>query len=1012
MSNDFVIRDGGLIKYNGDEECVTIPEGVTAVSSGAFQKSPKQLILPESVEFIQPFCFDDRGVNLADDNGFCIAGKFLINYVGSADSVVVPDGVEVIMSAFYNQQFSSVIIPESVKEINGSFNKCSNLKKVILPKVKHIGLTSFSHCTALEEVDFGNSLVEIGGGAFSGCTALKSIVLPDTVECIGFDAFENCDSLKSVQLNDGLKEIKGGAFKGCSMLETITIPNSVASIGENTFEHCEHLQMERIHLPDHLNKDNPSITGYLGIPDENGCVVIDGNLIKYVRNTDYAIISEGVTRIEENAFGYLNRPKKVHLPNSIRSVEGYALAQMEVSVDPSAFLTTEKLIKEFAPALGEDVDGLAYVALFQSGKRWTEAVERCVNQVEPNEVAKRISVVLREHSDSCTDTVAGRAVSFFASHRNVIDRSSIIDLSITLQSNSKQWKKSLKAFENEFGKLDDISDGKLITDKVNEKASSGSSEKGKSLEEYVKAHYADKQIYPESVTAIKEGIHYSDSTEDTCSTQVLILLVNEYVDEFYNVSHEVEGTISVRRDIDNRKNLYTSEIADTIAKGLDSAELNAVLKKLAFGRDYRKFVIAYARYANEDEIKEYCIEINKKKRGKSKDKYQAANMMSALYISDTAAAYEYIEKNGDIKKYAGMRGMTPDECRNVFLVPDFGMDEKGVHLIESDNGVYSAFVDNKLSLVLVDSEGKCEKSMPKKAGDKAQSEYAELKKEVDSFIKSRRTDITKLYLRNEAVDHDIWMKSYATHPILKRIGQAVIWRDENGTTFMIDGDVMKTVDGSECIPYGSIKPAHVLDMSPDDVGKWQDYLYKQEKSLIIDQVWEPIISFDKAKVDRRYSGVQFTNAERAQLRAALKRKGIDVKADVNEGEFDHREYKYEFSDTNKMNFGSSMVITYHIDEKSKNITFGSDLMIKLFASKYEINTILLEMDRAVIKSRIEKDEPEYFRKEILDSFSVAQILEFIDYSQKIGSFNSSVVLQNYKNEKYPNYDAFSEFVLE
>ena len=1011
MSNDFVIRDGGLIKYCGEEECVIVPDGVKAVSSGAFQKSPKKLILPESVEFIQPFCFDDRGVNLADENGFCIAGKFLINYVGSADSVVVPDGVEVIMSAFYNQQFSSVIIPESVKEINGSFNNCSNLKKVILPKVKHIGLTSFSHCTALEEVDFGNSLVEIGGGAFSGCSSLDSIVLPDTVECIGYDAFENCESLKTVQFNNELKEIKGGAFKGCSMLETITIPDSVDSIGENTFEHCERLRMERIHLPEHLYKDNPSISGYLGIPDENGCIVIGGNLVNYVRNTDYAIISEGVTRIEENAFGYLNRPKKVHLPNTIRNVEGYALAQMEVEVDPSAFLTTEKLIKEFAPALSQDAVGIAYVTLFQSGKRWAEAVERCIKLTDQNEVARNISMVLRKHSDLSTDTVAGRAVSFFAAHRNAIDNSSVEDLSATLQLNSKKWKKSLKAFENEFGKLDDISNDKLITDEANENASTGSSEKGKSLEEYVKAHYADKQIYPESVSAIKAGIHYSDSTEDTCSTQVLILLVNEYVDEFYNVSHEVEGTISVRRDIDNRKDLYTSEIADTIAKGLNSAELNAVLKKLAFGRDYRKFVIAYARYANEEEIKEYCIEINKKKRGKSKDKYQAANMMSALYISDTAAAFEYIEKNGDIKKYANMRGMTPDECRNVFLVPDFGMDEKGVHLIESDNGVYSAFVDSKLTLALVDSDGKCEKSMPKKAGDKAQSEYAELKKAADSFIKSRRTDITKMYLRNEAVDHDVWMKSYATHPILKRIGQAVIWRDENGTTFMID-DVMKTVDGAAYIPCGAIKPAHVLDMSLDDVVKWQDYLYKHEKSLIIDQVWEPIISYDKAKIDRRYAGVEFTNAERAKLRAALKRKGVDVKADINEGEFDHRQYTYEFSDTNKMNFGSSMVITYHIDEKSKNITLGSDLMIKLFASKYEINTILFEMDRAVLKSRIEKDEPEYFKKEILDSFSVAQILEFIDYSQKIGSFNSSIVLQNYKNDKYPDYDAFSEFVLE
>ena len=89
--------------------------------------------------------------------------------------------------------------------------KSEIVKAIIEDGVKHIGAFAFYECSNLTSVTIGNSVISIGGSAFSGC-GLTSVTIPNSVT-----------------------SIVGSAFAGCSSLTSVTIPNSVTSIGSRAF---------------------------------------------------------------------------------------------------------------------------------------------------------------------------------------------------------------------------------------------------------------------------------------------------------------------------------------------------------------------------------------------------------------------------------------------------------------------------------------------------------------------------------------------------------------------------------------------------------------------------------------------------------------------------------------------------------------------------------------------------------------------------------------------------------
>ena len=136
FSDEFVIINHHLLKYNGLGGVVIIPDGTVSIASA--------------------FASDDR--------------------------------------------ITAVTLPGSVQNIdNEAFMDCIGLTAVnLLDGVSSIGSRVFSGCTALTDIRLPDSMTAINFGAFKECISLTTLTLPRGVNTIAPDAFSGCEKLKAV----------------------------------------------------------------------------------------------------------------------------------------------------------------------------------------------------------------------------------------------------------------------------------------------------------------------------------------------------------------------------------------------------------------------------------------------------------------------------------------------------------------------------------------------------------------------------------------------------------------------------------------------------------------------------------------------------------------------------------------------------------------------------------------------------------------------------------------------
>jgi hypothetical protein len=68
------------------------------------------------------------------------------------------------------------------------------------------------------------------------------------------------------------------------------------------------------------------------------------------------------------------------------------------------------------------------------------------------------------------------------------------------------------------------------------------------------------------------------------------------------------------------------------------------------------------------------------------------------------------------------------------------------------------------------------------------------------------------------------------------------------------------------------------------------------------------------------------------------------------------------------------------------------------------------LDKWTIQERIAQNDISVM--DILDSFTMAQIVEFIDIAQESCSYSVLAQLLEYKNKKYADYDPMDRFILD
>lgn len=295
----FHIKGNELIKYNGEESQVTIPEEVTVIGDDALQehKHMEGIQLPKGLEKI---------------------GKWSFSCCTALQCVDIPWGVTRIgMSAFRScTRMHSVNIPDSVECIMGkAFEFCKSLKQVRIPgKMTVIAEKTFSNCAGLREVTLEEGLIEIGEWSFEGCSGIKSLKFPDSVEIIGEGAFLDCTDLMQVSFGKNIRKIGVHAFEGTAWLENRTE---------------KYVQMNRI-LIKYQGEDR-----FISVPPEIS--VIGCGAFEYNRTLDTVVLQEGVKEIGEKAFYECTTLSVIHIPASIRVIH------------PNAFNSCRKLCRVMLP---------------------------------------------------------------------------------------------------------------------------------------------------------------------------------------------------------------------------------------------------------------------------------------------------------------------------------------------------------------------------------------------------------------------------------------------------------------------------------------------------------------------------------------------------------------------------------------------------------------------------------------------------------------------------------------
>ena len=346
-AGDFMIEEGVLLSYTGNDKTINIPSDVYYIADGAFKDNTEitKVVLNSNLKILgnEAFYGCSSLKSVAGGEGITSVGAYAFygtpffhnnkNKIITLNSVVIggkaegelvlDDSIGMIAPyAFADNTMITSLKASGLNEIGeGAFYRCSELKTVSVgEKVSHIGALAFygTDFTGKAEEDFvvlGDGILvhfggeeksvvipdgvkQISGGTFYFNTDITDVSVPEGVVSIGQRAFMNCTKLTSVKLPKSLMVLDKESFARCKVLKTVVIPENVELIGESVFYGCKSLE-------------NSEIKSACKIPKG---MFANCSELKYVK------VSNDITSIGESAFLNCSALIDVAIPDSVEYI--------------------------------------------------------------------------------------------------------------------------------------------------------------------------------------------------------------------------------------------------------------------------------------------------------------------------------------------------------------------------------------------------------------------------------------------------------------------------------------------------------------------------------------------------------------------------------------------------------------------------------------------------------------------------------------------------------------------
>lgn len=801
-------------------------------------------------------------------------------------------------------------------------------------------------------------------------------------------AYTPVEDVKSITIPEGVETIENFKLQSRISLEEIKIPASVTTIVPGAFKVSSGQNIKRI-LVDANNPVYKDLDGVLYTKDMKTLVAVPNGY----EAEQYTIPNE-VEIVADYAFYLNHKIKRIVIPDNAAMIGKYALMGFEeevvlpITVDQIGngfysnadikkiefvdnldvelqklpqgpplktriqIVINEKLSKKLHKCLitrndidaywatrikSDDPTEMAYVLLFQKAKVWESWLDDYGTQAA--EIVEK-AVELLEGEQKVTANATKRLTAFAKKYADKIDSEILNNMIALLKEKGRQ--KAALDFENS-------ADVKKVT----------AAESVHPIEEYVSAHI--DQACKEFEAEVKNGIRYADGS-GISSVNAVILIVSQYRKQWMKYKKDYSGFMSSVEALAEGWKLKKDPIADQVADALDQKDLIAFLKEQAYSVRYRKYIIAFVRYADQTEVKEFIKSIKAGKKDTGKERWWAQTAENALYLSDRMAAAEYMDENKLLSKYAKMRGLNENDYRDSCMAEDFGFNENGTIQFDIGNDIIELSITPETKIQLYDTaQKKVIEAFPRKSedADKLRAErehFNELKKDIEEFIEKRTVYFHALYLSGRKVSHDIWVEMFLNHPIVKVLARFLIWQDADGQLFTVTETGVVDVNGKPYTPNGDVGLAHILEMKETDVESWKAFMAESKREPLIAQVWEPVVIGDEQSLRQRYNGIFISNANRNAFKKAMKLHGVEVRSASQEGVYDSETGKYQFSNYGKMLIGEYVELSYMADKDTKDLMLG--YLKKGKANIRVLNTVIYELDKICDSTQIAKGKTE------------------------------------------------------